>query len=154
MIRRTPFHERLSELSSQGLYTQWQGFLSPLRYTQAPKHEYFAVRNSVGVFDTSPLYKYRITGPDAERLLAGALVRDVRTCRPGRAQYTLWCDDRGYVMEDGVVFRHSETDFLLTSARPNLSWFTDLAGRMRVELEDVSDDYGVLAVQGPRSRAV
>src|SRR3954447_13124620 len=154
MIRRTPFHERLSELSSQGLYTHWQGFLSPLRYSHAPKHEYFAVRNSVGVFDTSPLFKYRITGPDAEHLLSRGLVRDIRTCRPGQAQYTAWCDDRGFVMEDGVVFRHSENDFLLTSARPALGWFADLGARMRVELEDVSDDYGMLAVQGPRSRAV
>ena len=69
-VRTTPFHERLSELNTQGLYTHWQGYLSPLRYTHAPKHEYFAVRNSVGVFDTSPLYKYRITGPDSERFLA------------------------------------------------------------------------------------
>jgi aminomethyltransferase len=154
MIRTTPFHQRLSELNTQGLYTHWQSYLSPLRYTDAPKHEYFAVRNSVGVFDTSPLFKYRIHGPDAERFLAGALVRDIRTCRPGHAQYTLWCDDRGYVMEDGVVFRHSETDFLLTAARPNLGWFSDLRGRLRVELEDVSEDYGILAVQGPRSRTV
>ena len=60
MIRTTPFHPRLSELNTQGLYTHWQGHLSALRYTHAPKHEYFAVRNAVGVFDTSPLYKYRI----------------------------------------------------------------------------------------------
>jgi aminomethyltransferase len=152
MIRTTPFHARLSELNTQQLYTHWQGFLSPLRYTHAPKHEYFAVRNSVGVLDTSPLFKYRITGPDAERLLAGALVRDVRACRPGHAQYTVWCDDRGFVMEDGVVFRHSDDDFLLTAARPNLAWFSSLAGSLRVHLEDVSDEYGVLAVQGPRSR--
>lgn len=154
MIRTTPFHPRLSELNSQGLYTHWQGHLSALRYTHAPKHEYFAVRNAVGVFDTSPLFKYRIQGPDAERFLAGVLVRDIRQCRPGTAQYTLWCDDRGFVMEDGVVFRHSETDFLLTAARPSLGWFADLAGRLRVTLEDVSDDYGILAVQGPRSLAV
>jgi aminomethyltransferase len=154
MIRTTPFHERLSALNTQGLYTHWQGHLSALRYTHAPKHEYFAVRNAVGVFDTSPLYKYRIHGPDAERFLSGVLVRDIRTCRPGHAQYTLWCDDRGFVMEDGVVFRHSGTDFLLTAARPNLGWFSDLRGRLRVTLEDVSDDYGILAVQGPRSRAV
>ena len=133
MIRTTPFHPRLSELNTQGLYTHWQGHLSALRYTHAPKHEYFAVRNAVGVFDTSPLFKYRIHGPDAERFLAGVLVRDIRSCRPGQAQYTLWCDDRGFVMEDGVVFRHSETDFLLTAARPNLGWFTDLRGRLRVE---------------------
>ena len=154
MIRTTPFHPRLSELNTQGLYTHWQGHLSALRYTHAPKHEYFAVRNAVGVFDTSPLFKYRITGPDAERFLAGVLTRDIRGCRPGHAQYTLWCDDSGHVMEDGVVLRHSETDFLLTAARPCLGWFADLAGRLRVDLEDVSDDYGVLAVQGPRSAAV
>jgi glycine cleavage system T protein (aminomethyltransferase) len=153
VIRTTPFHPRLEELNTQGLYTHWQGFLSPLRYSSAPKHEYFAVRNAVGVFDTSPLFKYRITGPDAERLLTGALVRDVRKCRPGRAHYTVWCDDRGFVMEDGVVFRHSDNDFLLTAARPNLGWFSDLAGSLRVHLEDVSDEYGIVAVQGPRSRA-
>lgn len=152
-VRTTPFHPRLSELNDQGLYTHWQGTLSPLRYSHAPKHEYFAVRNSVGVFDTSPLYKYAVTGPDAERLLAGALVRDVTTCRPGQAQYTAWCDDRGFVMHDGVVFRHSADEFLLTAARPALSWFEELGSRMRVELEDVTDGYGMLAVQGPRSRA-
>jgi aminomethyltransferase len=153
-VRTTPFHPRLSELNDQGLYTPWQGTLSPLRYSHAPKHEYFAVRNSVGVFDTSPLYKYAVTGPDAERLLAGALVRDIRTCRPGQAQYTAWCDDRGFVMHDGVVFRHSADEFLLTAARPALSWFQELGSGLRVQLEDVTDDYGMLAVQGPRSRTV
>jgi aminomethyltransferase len=154
MIRTTPFHPRLSQLNTQGLYTHWQGHLSPLRYTHAPKHEYFAVRNSVGVFDTSPLFKYRVTGQDAQRLLAAVLVRDIRSCRPGKAQYTLWCDDRGYVMEDGVAFRHADDDFLLTAARPNLAWLQSLAGRLRVHLEDVTDEYGILAVQGPRSAMV
>ncbi|MGD9960578.1 aminomethyltransferase family protein [Nocardioides sp.] len=154
MIRTTPFHPRLSELNKTGLYTHWSGHLSALRYSHAPKHEYFAVRNSVGVFDSSPLFKYWIRGRDAERLLAGVFVRDVRTCRPGRAQYTIWCDDRGFVMEDGVVFRHSENEFFLTSARPQMGYLSDLRGRLEVEITDVSDDYGVLAVQGPRSRAV
>jgi aminomethyltransferase len=154
MIRTTPFHERLSAFNTQGLYTHWQGHLSPLRYTHAPKHEYFAVRNSVGVFDTSPLYKYRVSGPDAEALLAGIMVRDIRSCRPGRAQYTLWCDDRGFVMEDGVVFRHSATEFMVTAARPNLGWFEDHRGALRATVEDLSNAYGILAVQGPRSRTV
>lgn len=154
MIRTTPFHARLSELNDQHLYTHWQGTLSPLRYSHAPKHEYFAVRNSVGVFDTSPLYKYAVTGPDAERLLQGALVRDIRTCRPGQAHYTAWCDDRGFVMHDGVVFRHSADEFLLTAGRPAMSWFQELGSGMRVELEDVTERYAMLAVQGPRSRTV
>ena len=154
MVSTTPFHARLSELNTSGLYTHWQGQLSALRYGDAPKHEYFAVRNSVGIFDTSQLYKYWIRGRDAERLLAGILVRDIRTCRPGRAQYTIWCDDRGFVMEDGVVFRHSPTEFLMTAARPNLGYLASLRGRLQVELEDATDAFGVLAVQGPRSREV
>ncbi len=154
MIRTTPFHERLSAWNDQGLFTHWQGYLSPLRYTHAPKHEYFAVRNAVGLFDTSPLFKYVVRGPDAERLLSRVLVRDVRACAPGEAQYTAWCDERGYVMDDGVVLRHSPDELWLTTARPTMGWLLDHRGRLQAEVEDVSDEYGILALQGPRSRAV
>ena len=154
MIRTTPFHERLSELNTTGLWTHWSGYLSALKYDMSPKHEYFAVRNSAGFFDTSPLFKYWIRGRDAERFLAGVMTRDIRTCRPGRAQYTVWCDDRGFVLEDGVVFRHSDNEFFLTAAEPNLGYLSDLVGRLDVQIEDVSDAYGMLAVQGPRLREI
>lgn len=154
MVTTTPFHERLSELNESGLWTHWSGHLSALRYGPSAKHEYFAIRNSAGLFDTSPLFKYWICGTDAERFLTGVLTRDIRACRPGHAQYTVWCDDRGFVLEDGVFFRHSDHEFFLTCARPNLGYFTDLVGRLDVEIVDVSEDYGVLAVQGPRSREI
>ena len=154
LMKTTPFHPRLNELNQTGLYGHWSGYLSALRYDLAAKHEYFAVRNSAGFFDTSPLYKYRITGPDAERFLAGMMTRDVRRCRPGQAMYTVWCDDAGYVLEDGVVFREAEDDWLLTAADPNLGYLEGLVGRLRVSIEDVSADYGMLAVQGPRSREI
>lgn len=154
MVPTTPFHERLSALNDQQLYTHWQGYLSALRYSHAPKHEYFAVRNSVGIFDTSPLYKYRVTGSDAGRFLGGLLVRNVSVLRPGRAAYTLWCDERGFVMEDGVLFRHGAEEFVLTSARPALAWLERHRYSSKVEISDVSEDFGMLAVQGPRSRTV
>ena len=154
MIKTTPFYERLSELNTTGLWGHWSGYLSAARYDMSAKHEYFAVRNSAGFFDTSPLYKYWIRGKDAERFLGGVLTRDIRLCRPGRAQYTLWCDDRGYVLEDGVVFRHSDTEFFMTAAEPNLGYLRDLVGRLDVQIDDVSDDYAMLAVQGPRSREI
>ena len=154
MIRTTPFHERLTELNDQHLFTHWSGYLSALRFSHAPKHEYFAVRNAVGIFDTSPLFKYRITGPDAVDFLSGVVVRDLSVLRPGRAAYTLWCDDRGFVMEDGVVFRQSDNELLMTAARPMLSWLTSHEYGGRVAIEDVTDDYAMLAVQGPRSRDV
>ena len=120
MIRTTPFHERLSALNETGLWEHWSSYLTATRYQSSDKFEYFAIRNAAGLFDTSPLYKYRIHGPDAERFLAGVLARDIRTCLPGHAQYTLWCDDAGFVVEDGVILRHGPNEFVLTAAEPNL----------------------------------
>ena len=132
MIRTSPFHKRTSALNETGLWEHWSGTLATNRYQMSDKFEYFAVRNAAGVFDSSPLYKYRITGPDAERFLAGVLARDIRTCAPGNAQYTAWCDDRGFVIEDGVILRPGQDEFLLTAAEPNMAWFEDLIGRDRV----------------------
>jgi aminomethyltransferase len=152
MIRTSPFHERTGALNETGLWSHWSGHLAAQRYQMSDKFEYFAVRNSAGIFDSSPLYKYRIHGPDAERFLAGVLARDIRACPPGHAQYTVWCDDRGFVVEDGVVLRHGPNDFLLTAAEPNLAYFADLIGRDDVRIDEVSHDRATLAVQGPRSR--
>jgi len=151
MIRTTPFHPRTSALNQTGLWEHWSNHLAAVRYQMSEKFEYFAIRNSAGLFDSSPLYKYRISGPDAERFLAGVMVRDIRTCSPGHAQYTAWCDDRGYVIEDGVVLRHGPEEFLLTAAEPNLAYFEGLTGRLDVGIEEVSDAWAVLAIQGPRS---
>ena len=152
MILTTPFHERTSALNETGLWSHWSGHLAARRYQMSDKFEYFAVRNSAGIFDSSPLYKYRIPGPDAERFLAGVLARDIRACPPGHAQYTIWCDDRGFVVEDGVILRRGPNEFLLTAAEPNLAYFEDLIGREDVRIEEVSHDYATLAIQGPRSR--
>jgi aminomethyltransferase len=152
MIRTTPFHERLAPLNETGLWEHWANHLVATRYQMSEKFEYFAVRNAAGIFDTSPLYKYRIHGPDAERFLAGVLARDIRTCQPGHAQYTVWCDDRGFVIEDGVILRHAADDFVLTAAEPNLAYFESLVGRLDVGIEEVTDRWAIAAIQGPRSR--
>ena len=154
MVLTTPFHERLAPLNETGLWEHWANHLVATRYQMSEKFEYFAVRNAAGLFDTSPLYKYRIHGPDAERFLGGVLARDIRTCAPGHAQYTVWCDDRGFVIEDGVVLRHAPDEFLLTAAEPNLAYFEDLVGRLDVGIEEVTDRWAILAVQGPKSRAL
>lgn len=149
MIRRTPFHPRTSEANTTGLWSHWSGYLAADRYQMSDKFEYFAIRNSAAFIDTSPLYKYRIQGSDSERFLAGVLTRDIRKCRPGEAHYTVWSDDDGWVIEDGVVLRLSDNEFLLTTAEPNQAYFESLAGHLSVVIEDVSDAYGALAIQGP-----
>ena len=152
---QSPLHDRVAAANQTSLWSHWAGHLVVDKYQMSEKFEYVAIRNAAGVFDSSPLYKYRIVGPDAERYLAGVLTRDIRTCRPGQAQYTIWCDDRGFVNEDGVVFRHSADEFMLTAAEPNLPYFQNLVGSDRVEITEVTyDSARSLAVQGPRSRAI
>ena len=153
-MRTTPFYERTSALNQTGLWEHWAGHLSAKQYHHSEKHEYFAVRTAAGVYDTSPLYKYRIHGTDAEAFLSGVFARDVRKCRPGQAQYTIWCDDDGYVIEDGMLFRSSDTEFMLTAAEPNAAYLQNLVGRASVQIDDISDGVASLAVQGPRSKAI
>jgi len=152
MIRTTPFHERTAALNETHLWSHWSGTLAADRYQMSDKFEYFAVRNAAGIFDSSPLYKYRIAGKDAEAFLAGVLARDIRACPPGHAHYTCWLDDGGFVIEDGVILRTGKDEYLLTSAEPNFAYFADRIGRMAVTIEEVSEGIGTLALQGPRSR--
>ncbi len=72
-------------LNQTGLWDHWSGYLSAKQYHLSEKLEYFAVRTAAGVYDTSPLFKYRIRGKDAETFLAGVFARDIRKCRQGRA---------------------------------------------------------------------
>ena len=152
MIRTTPFHARTSALNETGLWSHWAGHLAANRYQVSDKFEYFAVRSAAGIFDSSPLFKYRIAGSDAERYLAGILARDIRACPPQHAQYTTWLDERGFVLEDGVIQRRGPDEYLLTAAEPNYAYLADRIGRLAVTLEEVSLDQGTIAVQGPRSR--
>jgi aminomethyltransferase len=154
MIRTTPFHDRTSAANVSGLWEHWSGYLVAQKYQLSEKFEYFAIRNSAGLFDSSPLYKYRIHGPDAEAYLGGVLARDIRTCAVGHGQYTAWLDDAGYVVEDGVIFRKAADDYLLTCAEPNHAYFSGLVGRRRVTIEDVSEASAVLSIQGPYARDI
>jgi aminomethyltransferase len=154
MIRTTPFHERTDAANATGLWEHWSGYLVAQKYQLSEKFEYFAIRNSAGLFDSSPLYKYRIHGPGAEVYLGGILARDIRTCAVGHGQYTAWLDDRGFVVEDGVIFRTATDDYLLTCAEPNMAYLESFRGRHAVTIEDVSEGSAVLAVQGPKSRDI
>jgi len=154
-LLKTPFHERLEALNETGLWEHWSGYLTATKYQMSEKFEYVAIRDAAAIFDSSPLYKYRMAGPDAERYLTGVMARDPRPLQPGQAQYQLWCDDRGFVVEDGVLMRIAEDEFWLTAAEPNLDYFRRLAGRGDdLSIEETTADWGVLAFQGPRSRAL
>ncbi|MEM7799240.1 MAG: aminomethyltransferase family protein [Chloroflexota bacterium] len=157
MPKTTPFHPRTGPLNETMIWYDWAGYLAAPKYQHSELFEYYAVRNSAGLLDTSPLFKYRFIGSDAEALLCKALARDIRKCRVGRAQYTIWCNEAGYVVEDGVAMHVAENEYWLTAAEPNLRYFRQIARKLKlddVQIDDISESYGILALQGPRSLTI
>jgi len=121
-------------------------------YDPHPDREYAAIRNAVALIDVSPLYKYRIGGGDASRLLDRMITRDMRKLKPGQVYYTPWCDWEGKVIDDGTVTNLGQGAYRLTSADSSFRWLHMNAVGMEVTIEDLSERVGALSVQGPRSR--
>jgi len=147
----TAFHERTSALCESLNYREWSGYYAVSAYEAHHEHEYNAIRNAAGLIDISPLYKYRLTGPDATRLVDRIITRDMRKVSIGQVIYTPWCDENGKVIDDGTVSRLTENTYRWTAADPSLRWFTQNATGMDVQIEDISETVAALALQGPTS---
>ncbi len=145
------FHARTLELCESLNYRDWAGYYAVSAYETHHEHEYNAIRNACALIDISPLFKYRISGPDAMRLVNRVITRDASRMSVGQVLYTTWCDDDGKVIDDGTVTRVSEQVFRWTAADPNLRWFTENASGLNVGIEDVSESVAALALQGPTS---
>jgi aminomethyltransferase len=154
MLRGTPFHHRTSELNESQGWRRWSGFLAAGSYELTHEREYWAIRNAAALLDVSPLYKYHLSGPDAARLLNRVVTRDVMKCTVGQVLYTPWCDEHGKVIDDGTVAHLDENLFRLTSAEPNIRWLHMNAVGLNVTIQDVSEQIGALALQGPKSRLI
>src|ERR687894_725383 len=150
----TAFHERTLALCESLNYREWSGYYAVSSYEPHHEHEYNAIRNAAALIDVSPLFKYRITGRDATRLVDRIVTRDMRKVSVGQVIYTPWCDERGKVIDDGTVSRLAENTYRWTAADPSLRWFTQNAAGMDVGVEDISERVAALALQGPTSARV
>ncbi len=152
-FKTTPFHARTAALCQANDWGRWAGYAAAERYTEV-ELEYFAIRNTATLFDLSPMMKYRIAGPDAERYCNRLVTRDARKLGPGRVAYCLWCDDAGHVLDDGTLFRIANSEFRLCCQERQLVWLHDSAIGFDVKIEDVSEAIAALALQGPTSCAL
>jgi aminomethyltransferase len=116
--------------------------------------EYYAIRHSAGLLDVSPLYKYLIRGKDALPLVNKVVTRNAKKLARGQIYYTPWCDERGKTVDDGTLWNLADGSYRMTSAEPNLKWLQDAGMGLDAEVQDVSEDIGALALQGPSSRAI
>ena len=153
-LKISPFFERTSKLNESQEWRRWAGYLSATNYELTHDNEYFAIRTKAALLDITPLKKYLVEGPDAQRFLDRLVTRNIAICKIGQVMYTPWCDEDGNQIDDGTVQRLSENKFRITSAEPNLEWLLHNSENMDVDIKDDSLKTAALALQGPNSRDI
>ncbi|RZT19117.1 aminomethyltransferase [Mycobacterium sp. BK558] len=152
MSSQTPL---ISEHEGLGAtFTDFAGWQMPLKY-RSELAEHHAVRNAAGLFDLSHMGEVQVTGKEAAAALDHALAGKMSAVAVGRAKYSLLCDAEGAVLDDLVVYRLGENDFMVVANASNADTvFREISSRADGFAADVfndSDDTALLALQGPKA---
>jgi aminomethyltransferase len=158
-LRRTPLHACHLEFGAR--MVGFAGWDMPVQYAGVIE-EHRAVRGAAGLFDVSHMGEVRVRGAGAEQLLQRLTPNDVAQLAPGRAHYSGLLTERGTYVDDLLVYRLADDDFLVVvnaaNAASDLSWLREIPPQHppapAAEIVDASDDYALLALQGPRALAI
>ena len=150
-LLRTPLYER--HVAAGARIVPFAGWEMPVHY-QGVAAEHRAVRTDCGVFDVSHMGELHVEGPSAEAMLQGLLSNDLGKVEIGDAQYTLLTNEAGGIVDDLIVYRLGRCEFLLvvnaSNRQPDFTWLKERETRGS-EVRDASDEYAMLAIQGPRA---
>jgi aminomethyltransferase len=153
-VQTTTLFEKHQSLGAT--FTDFGGWNMPVRYG-SDLDEHHAVRNSAGLFDISHMAEIAILG-DAEEFLDFAVVSKVSALADGRAKYTMICEADGGVIDDLIVYRVSAKDYLIIANASNRKAVVKALGHRKhgfnVDIQDISDDFSLLAFQGPKSAEI
>jgi len=137
--------------------TSFAGWQMPLRYTSETA-EHLAVRRAAGLFDLSHMGEITVTGPSAGAALDYALTGQLSAVAPGRARYTMMCAEDGGVLDDLVVYRQGEQEFLVVANAANtatvVGQLRDRAAGYDASVGDATADYALIAIQGPAAAGI
>jgi aminomethyltransferase len=150
-LLRTPLYGRHVELGAR--LVPFAGWEMPVQY-EGVIPEHLAVRRDCGVFDVSHMGELEVDGPRAREFLQSLLSNDLDRIEPGKAQYTLLTNEEGGIVDDLIVYERDPERFLLivnaSNREADFEWLHERQAS-GATVRDVSDDYALLAVQGPRS---
>src|SRR3954469_6245852 len=154
-LKRTPLRDW--HAAHGGRLVDFAGWEMPVQY-RSILEEHKAVRRTAGLFDVSHMGEVRVDGPDAARFLNRLVANDVAKLFPGRILYTPMCYPNGGVVDDLLVYMlEPEKYFLVINAgniAKDLAWIREQSKGFNVQIDDRSDDFGLLAVQGPRAAEI
>jgi aminomethyltransferase len=154
-LRRTPLYE--AHVSAGAKLVDFAGWEMPVQY-KGLIDEHRAVRTAAGLFDCSHMGEFRIAGPDALAFVQSFTPNDVSKLALGRIHYSALLTQDGTFIDDLLVYRMAEQEFMLVVNASNIdgdfAWIASLPRPAGVTLENVSDTFALLALQGPRSAAI
>ncbi len=154
-LQKTPLFDEHVRLG--GKMVPFAGFEMPVQYPTGIREEHRAVREAVGVFDVSHMGEFVLRGPGALDLVQRIGVNDTARVEVGGAQYSAMCREDGGVIDDLLVYRYADHIMLVVNASnraKDMAWVREHSAGLDVDVEDVSDQIALLAVQGPRASAV
>jgi aminomethyltransferase len=156
LTQETTFHPRTSALTES--FVEYRGYWLPHCFNnEGAIAEYWACREKAVVMDLSPLRKWEVLGPDAEKLIQHAITRDARRLAVGHVVYTAMCNETGGMIDDATVFRLGDDNFRFIGGDPyDGIWLKELAGRLGLKafVKPSTDQLHNVAVQGPNSREI
>lgn len=136
-----------------GKMVSFAGFMMPVQY-EGVTIEHETVRNAVGVFDVSHMGEFLLTGPKAIELIQKVSTNDASTLTIGRAQYSCMPNGNGGIVDDLIIYKIKEEQYLLVVNASNIekdwNWISK-HNDLGVEMKNLSDDYSLLAIQGPKA---
>ena len=154
MDKKTPLYDRHVQLNAT--IQPFAGYLMPIKY-DAIKKEHMAVRESVGVFDLTHMGEFRVTGNDATSFLDNLLTNDAEV-ENGKAYYSTMCYPDGGIVDDLIVYRIADQEYLMVVNAANLdkdwAWVQSHLQGFEVQVKNESDETALVAVQGPRAQDV
>lgn len=150
-LLHTPLHEHHVALDARMM--AFGGFDMPVQYTSIIE-EHRAVREAAGLFDVSHMGEVEVSGPNAFDFVQNLVTNDVSQMYDGRAMYTVMCQEDGGIIDDLLVYRRSESSYLLVINAANIA--KDVAwmrshNPMEAQLNDLSSDLALIALQGPKA---
>lgn len=152
-MKETIFNEIHRQLNAK--MVAFAGFEMPIQYPKGIIYEHLAVRRSVGVFDVSHMGEFKIKGPDALTFVQKVTTNDASKLFNGKVQYSAMCYTNGGIVDDLLVYRIAEDEFLFVVNAANINkdfdWCKENVGSLNVQLDNISDETHLLAVQGPNS---
>ncbi len=154
-LQRTPLHDR--HVAAEAKIVPFAGFEMPVQYRTGITAEHRAVREAAGLFDVSHMGEFVVRGPQALDLVQHVSVNDAAQIEVGQAQYSAMCLENGCVVDDLLIYRFADRYMLVVNASnlgKDWNWIEGHAQAFECGLEDVSQDTGLLALQGPAARQI